>query len=187
MRRVSPLTVGNSKPSTVCPTAPISSARFAEYLELDAQNHGMNLRFSFAPYPLVGRPREVLRKYVEGNDPVTGRPIMPQIVEALTRPLSPEEAHPEARPGAPRPRLLKPDKEDSLHQLFLENGWTDGAPIILPTEERVAHMLTGTAADPEESRRTHDGDHPPGETGVHGGEGGRQRGHGAAPVPSTCR
>ena len=61
----------------------------------------------------------------------------------------PEEAAPRRRPGAPRPRVLKPDTEENLHRLFLENGWTDGAPIVLPTEERVAHMLTGTAADPE--------------------------------------
>src|SRR5208282_2941176 len=33
---------------------------------------------------------------------------------------------------------------------FLENGWTDGLPIILPTEERVAEMLTGTSHDPSE-------------------------------------
>ena len=110
----------------------------------------MSLRFSYAPYPLVGRPRDVLRQYVEGNDPVSGNPLMPQIIEALTKPLTAQEANPEAKPGAPRPRLLKPDKEENLHQLFLENGWTDGAPIILPTEERVAHMLTGTAADPQE-------------------------------------
>ena len=75
---------------------------------------------------------------------------MQQIVEALTLPLTQEERNPKAARGAPRPRLLKPDKEDSLHRLFLENGWTDGAPIVLPTEERVAHMLTGTAADPDE-------------------------------------
>ena len=110
----------------------------------------MDLRFSFVPYPLVGRPREVLRRYVEGNDPLTGRPLMPQIIEALTRPLTAEERNPKATQSTPRPRLLKPDKEESLHQLFLENGWTDGAPIVLPTEERVARMLTGTAADPNE-------------------------------------
>jgi hypothetical protein len=110
----------------------------------------MNLRFSYAPYPLVGRPREVLRQYVEGVDPVTGRPLMQQIVEALTRPLSEEERNPKAGRGAPRPRLLKPDREDNLHRFFLENGWTDGAPIVLPTEERVERMLTGTAADPGE-------------------------------------
>jgi hypothetical protein len=132
------------------PTAPLSSARFAEFLEQDALNHGMNLRFTFVPYPLVGRPREVLRRYVEGADPVTGRPLMQEVIDALTRPLSPEEENPPARRAAPRPRLLKPDLEENFHRLFLENGWTDGAPIVLPTEERVAWMLQGTAADPDE-------------------------------------
>jgi len=128
----------------------MASARFAEYAAMDALNHGMKLRFSFPPYPLVGRPRDVLRRYVEGNDAITGNPIMPQVIDALTNSLTEEEKHPKAERGAPRPRLLQPDTEENLHRLFLENGWTDGAPIVLPTEERVAHMLTGTAADPEE-------------------------------------
>ncbi len=110
----------------------------------------MRLRFSFPPYPLVGRPREVLRQYVEGNDPTTGKPLMPQIIDGLTRPLTEEEKHPTASRRRPRPRLLQPDTEENLHRLFLENGWTDGAPVVLPTEERVAHMLAGTAADPNE-------------------------------------
>ena len=105
---------------------------------------------AIAPYPLVGRPRDVLRRYVEGDDPYTGRPLMPQIVDALTKPLSDEEKNPKAERGAPRPRLLKPDNEEGFHRLFLENGWTDGMPIVLPTEERVAHMLTGTSAKPDE-------------------------------------
>jgi hypothetical protein len=110
----------------------------------------MNLRFSFPPYPLVGRPREVLRSYVDGLDPVSGKPLMPQVIEALTRPLTEEEKNPRADRGMPRPRLLSPDTEENLHQFFLENGWTDGLPIVLPTEERVGRMLTGTAADPNE-------------------------------------
>ena len=129
---------------------PLASARFAEYAAQDAQNHGMNLRFSFPPYPLVGRPREVLRRYVEGNDPVSGKPLMPQIIDGFTRPLTEEEKKPKASRRRARPRLMQPDTEENLHRLFLENGWTDGAPIVLPTEERVAHMLTGTAADPNE-------------------------------------
>ena len=129
---------------------PLASARFAEYAAQDAQNHGMKLRFSFPPYPLVGRPREVLRKYVEGNDPVSGRPLMQQIIDGLTRPLTEEEKKPKAARRRARPRLLQPDTEENLRRLFLENGWTDGAPIVLPTEERVAHMLTGTAAQPDE-------------------------------------
>jgi hypothetical protein len=128
----------------------MASARFAEFAATDSKNHGMNLRFSFPPYPLVGRPREVLRQYANGNDPSTGKPLMPQVVDALTKPLTEEELNPKPLRGAPRPRMLKPDTEENLHRLFLENDWTDGLPIVLPTEERVAHMLTGTAADPNQ-------------------------------------
>ena len=128
----------------------MASARFAEFAAQDSRNHGMNLRFAFPPYPLVGRPREVLRKYVEGSDPITGKPLMPEVIDALTRPLMEDEKHPTAARPTPRPRFLQPDTEENYHRLFLENGWTDGSPIVLPTEERVAHMLKGTAADPNQ-------------------------------------
>jgi len=75
---------------------------------------------------------------------------MPEVIDALIRPLAEHEKHPKAARPTPRPRLLQPDTEENFHRLFLENGWTDGAPIVLPTEERVAHMLTGTAADPSQ-------------------------------------
>ena len=87
---------------------------------------------------------------MEGDDPISGKPLMPQVINSLTKPLTEKEKYPEPARGAPRPRLLQPDTEENLHRFFLENGWTDGAPIVLPTEERVAHMLTGTAADPNE-------------------------------------
>jgi hypothetical protein len=132
------------------PTAPMASARFADFTVRDALNHGIKLRFNFPPYPLVGRPREVLRQYVEGNDPISGKPLLPQVINALTKPLTEEEKNPPVIRAAVRERLLKPDTEDNLQQLFLENGWTDGMPIVLPTEDRVAHMLTGTAADPSQ-------------------------------------
>jgi hypothetical protein len=48
------------------------------------------------------------------------------------------------------PLFLGPDTEDNLQSLFYENGWTDGLPIILPTEERVQKMLAGTSAAPDE-------------------------------------
>ncbi len=128
----------------------MASARFADFAARDTLNHGMNMRFSFVPYPLVGRPREVLKRYVEENDPISGKPLMPQVVEALTKPLTEEERNQKPVRSVSRQRLLKPDTEENLQELFLENGWTDGMPIVLPTEERVARMLTGTAADPNE-------------------------------------
>jgi hypothetical protein len=132
------------------PTAPIVTARFADYMERDCQSHGVPLRYTYPPYPVGWVSRETLHRYVEGNDPVTGIPIMEEIINALTQPLTEAERNfkPVKRPE--RPRLLEPDTEEHLRRLFLENGWTDGLPIVLPTEERVAEMLTGTDHDLDE-------------------------------------
>ena len=35
-------------------------------------------------------------------------------------------------------------------QFFLEKEWSDGFPVVTPTEERVAWMLGGTRCDPDE-------------------------------------
>ena len=48
------------------------------------------------------------------------------------------------------PRQLDPDTEDNLQRQFLENQWTDGLPIVLPTEKRVAAMLAATSRKPDE-------------------------------------
>ena len=48
------------------------------------------------------------------------------------------------------PRLVEPDSEENLQQLFLDNNWTDKLPIVLPTEERVARMLAHTSRQPQE-------------------------------------
>jgi hypothetical protein len=48
------------------------------------------------------------------------------------------------------PRLVEPDSEDNLHQIFLERHWTDTLPVILPTEARVEEMLRHTSHKPDE-------------------------------------
>lgn len=116
----------------------------------DSQSHGMYLRYTFPPHPIGYIPESKLREYIDGNDPITGIPIMKEIINALTVPLRDEERNPYFPKKPKHPRLLPPDTEENLHRLFLENGWTDGLPIVLPTEERVAEMLTGTDHDPDE-------------------------------------
>lgn len=78
---------------------------------------------------------------------------MDEVVEALTKPASDIERVadevPVTRSGVAQ-EFLEPDTEDNLQRLFFERGWTDGLPIILPTEERVAQMLTGTKHAPDE-------------------------------------
>ena len=110
----------------------------------------MNLRWSFPPYPVGFVSRETLQGYIRGNDPISSAPLMDEIFFALTQPLTEEEKHPKMVKRPERSRLVKPDTEENLNRLFLENGWTDGLPIILPTEERVAEMLTGTDRKPDE-------------------------------------
>ena len=126
------------------------TARFADFITLNSQAHGMMLRFCYPPHPVAFVPRDVLHGYIDTDDPVTGRPLMQELVNALTLPLTEEEQHPLIVKSPRHDRLLPPDNEQNLHRLFLENAWTDGLPIVLPTEERVAEMLTGTDHDPQE-------------------------------------
>ena len=41
------------------------------------------------------------------------------------------------------------DEYESIQQLYLERGWSDGLPIVPPTPERVEKMLQGTGLDPQ--------------------------------------
>lgn len=100
----------------------------------------------YVPQPVMGRTAPELAAYVYGDDPITGRPVMAEITDALTlgQHVAPVAA------DRRRPRLLDPASEDGLQELFLENRWTDQYPIVLPTEERVAAMLAGTSHAPDE-------------------------------------
>jgi hypothetical protein len=117
-------------------------------------NSGMPLRYTTFPLPIAGVSRQVHEAYVDGNDPVTGKPIMHQIVDDLTRPLTPDEQSTGPTERVAEPRLLPPDTEDNLQELFKANDWTDYLPVVLPTEERVAAMLRGTSHQPYEVIKT---------------------------------
>lgn len=110
----------------------------------------MRPRFGFPPYPVMGMSRDVLRGYIEGKDPVTNQLLMREVLDALTQPPTEEEKHPKIIRRPRRPRLLPEATEENVYRQFVENGWTDGLPIVLPTEDRVAEMLTGTDHDPNE-------------------------------------
>jgi hypothetical protein len=98
---------------------------------------------------MFNQPQAVLRGYVEGDDPVHGAPFMARVFDLLTRPLSDEDLRGSGWDRS-SPRLLEPDTEENLHELFRENHWTDYLPIVLPTEERVEAMLAGTSRAPDE-------------------------------------
>ncbi|MFC1948190.1 hypothetical protein ACFLXY_09755 [Chloroflexota bacterium] len=132
------------------PTAPVITQAFPDLTRTFAYKKGIpGLRFTFVPHPFANRSIEVHRKYLEGDDPINNRPVISGIIDALTRPTTEEEKK-TGEIERSTPRLLEPDTPENLEQLFLENGWTDGLPIILPTEERVAEMLKGTSHKSDE-------------------------------------
>ncbi len=138
------------------PTAPCCGENVAKYvMGWDRlYGSGIDLRYVIFPLPTAGVPRSVHEKYVNGNDPLTGKPIMREIVEALTSPLTPEEQFKGMPVGTVESRLLPPDTEENLQRLFKERDWTDYLPVVLPTEERVEAMLKGTSHKPDEIVKT---------------------------------
>ena len=126
------------------PTIPVSTHVFARLATATSLAAGMpTVRNVFVPQPVVGRSPPELRAYIDGIDPILKRPFMQGVIEGLTRPLDAEDLK-GATFERSTPRLLPPDTEDNLRQLFMENRWTDFLPIMLPTEERVAQMLRAT-------------------------------------------
>lgn len=131
------------------PTIPVSTHVFARLAKATALAAGMpTLRSCFVPQPVVGRTASELAAYIEGTDPVLNQPFMQGVLEGLTGALTDEDLK-GASYERSTPRLLEPDTEDNLRELFMANGWTDYLPIILPTEERVEQMLKGTGLAPE--------------------------------------
>jgi hypothetical protein len=107
------------------------------------------LRIAYTHTPVAGKTPDELRGYINGDDPITGAPLMAEIIDYLTVPLSPQDT---ATGMIERlhPRFLDPDFEINLSNLFATNFWTDQLPIIMPTEEKVLEMLQHTSHQPDE-------------------------------------
>jgi hypothetical protein len=129
----------------------VITTAFRELATSYAYKKGMpNFRLTYVPHPITGVPAPDCRKYLQGLNPVTDKPILDEIISGLIQPLT-EDDQATGLVERPVPRLVDiSDTEDNLIQLFHNNSWTDGLPIILPTEERVAAMLKGTSHKPDE-------------------------------------
>jgi hypothetical protein len=132
------------------PTAPIVTIAFKELAKSNAASRGMPLeRISFTPHPLTNKTDDEMYKVLEGNDPVTGKPFMKEVVDALTVPLTADEK----KTGTISPDIGPPvysDTPDRLQRFYADNNLTDYMPIVLPTQEKVEAMLKGTSHQPDE-------------------------------------
>lgn len=77
-----------------------------------------------------------------------------EMIAALTRPVTAEESKPRKKSGKTQTLTFTADTIEAaiedFNQLFIDNQWSDGLPVIAPTRERVTWMLTGTSRSPEE-------------------------------------
>ncbi len=67
-----------------------------------------------------------------------------RIISALTSPLSTQEQNPRVDREEKPERMVFKGSLEEVNRFFYRRGWTDGLPIIPPTEEAVKEMLTGT-------------------------------------------
>jgi hypothetical protein len=71
------------------------------------------------------------------------------MVSALTKPLTEEEKFPKPKEIEKPTRIIFKGSLEEVNRFFYQRGWTDGLPILPPTEEAVADMLTGTDLPPD--------------------------------------
>jgi hypothetical protein len=132
------------------PVVAMHTDKFDRVARSVADVGGMSaLRQVFVPMPIMGKTARELRAYVDGRDPLTGRPVMQEVIEGLTRPFSDDELK-TVEYDRSTPRLCAPDTEENLRAMFETNHWTDYLPIVLPTEARVAAMLRATRRKADE-------------------------------------
>ncbi len=123
---------------------------FKNLAKSNAAQRGMpDERICFTPHPVWGKTDAEMYAYLEGNDPVSGKPLMKEVVDALTQPLTADES----KTGTVTPDVGPAsfiDTSDNLQQYYLDNGLTDFMYIQLPTQEKVDAMLKGTSHHPDE-------------------------------------
>ena len=71
------------------PTVALHTDMFDRVVQSVTRMAGLpEARRAFVPQPVMGKSAEELKAYVYGNDPVTGRPVMQEIIAGLTTVLN---------------------------------------------------------------------------------------------------
>jgi len=76
--------------------------------------------------------------------------VVDRLIMALTSPLTNEEKHPRKKEWKPPARIAFKGTLDEVQTFFYKKGWSDGLPILPPTEEAVSAMIKGTSHLPDE-------------------------------------
>ena len=92
------------------PVVAMHTDKFDKVVRSVSAVNGMpGLRQVFVPQPIMGKTAAQLRAYIDGIDPITGRPVMQEVVEGLTQPIDDEG------PGPDRVRPLDAEARRAGH------------------------------------------------------------------------
>jgi hypothetical protein len=75
--------------------------------------------------------------------------MMDSFIAALTKPLTAQEKTPKIKELEEPSRIIFKGRLEEVNHFFYNRGWSDGLPVIPPTEEAVAEMLAGTDLAPD--------------------------------------
>jgi hypothetical protein len=124
------------------PIAVLVNKGFANDAESASRGKGMPvLRVVPTAVPCEASIMEDIEAGVDG--------ALDAIIAALTKPLTAEEKSPKPEEAEKPARIIFKGSLEEVNRFFYQRGWTDGLPIIPPTEEAVAEMLTGTDLPPD--------------------------------------
>ena len=71
------------------PTVAMHTDKFDRVVRNVAAVNGMSeLRQVFVPQPVMGKSTAELKEYVYGKDPITGKPVMQEVIAGLTTALN---------------------------------------------------------------------------------------------------
>ena len=122
------------------PTVMIAAPGFVKQAKSTAATAGINiLRVAEYPGSFASHTRQELLQN-------TRKVLWPQIKKALTEPLRQEESAANQTGGA---GLDLSGSFEDIQSIFRDSGWTDGLPIIPPTQKVVAEFLKFTDLAPD--------------------------------------
>ena len=125
------------------PSVMIAAPGFADQAKRAARTAGVPVpRVVVYPGAFSAHSREELLKN-------TREILWPGIVKALTEKFSPEELK-QAEKTADGKGIVYSGNLDEVNLYFSQNGWTDGLPVIPPTQARVDEFLKYTDLAPDD-------------------------------------
>ena len=132
------------------PSVMIAAAGFVKQAMATAASAGLaELRVAEYPGAFASHTREELLEN-------TRKALWPQVKAGLTGEMKVHGSEFKVHGSPPKEASLQDDPAivgtfDEIQRVFLDSGWTDGLPVVPPTEGRVAEFLRFTDLPPERS------------------------------------